>query len=727
MKRIISRMMVVVLILNMVIGSISFAEDQIDIEASLLQEMNLISGSNLGLELDADLTRAQAATFIVKLLGTQKEVSAPKYQALNYVFSDVVDGSWYVPYVKYCYVKGIVTGYPDETFRPNAKVSEKEFLSMALKAVGTMDADWNEIFEKAYERGLVEDNSYVFKVADNTVFVRKNVVEIMYDALDTIIEGTETSVAQRLVDNGAISEAFAKKNQLIFNDEMPTEIVSIEVVSTDSIEIELNEEATFKQSDVMVVDSDGNNVEIDKLVIGEDKITIDMDTLSTDNYTLTLTNVQDLEGNYVKEISKEFNGFYEKIVESNFFHISKVDAISKNLIHVTYTHPINQNATLPLYYELMQNGDMLVDGSFSSLSVEALASDDHVVAIWLKNFDMDDNDLYTLKVSGDVKSRYGTDLNEGHNESFDFIGNRDSNDEFHITNVQVMQDDLIRVRFSDEVDLSSALRKTNYPLTNLDTKSTMSTAVDVINTGSGKWVNREVTVQVFLNINYEYQLEIDGIKNLFGEQVIDDETYEFKGYPDGDDLEIDAAIAYNENLIFIYFSNMIDPSSINGASISIGNKVPDELLYSSDQPFMIRAFMDKDDDINADKTVSVVGLDDIYGIDSGGMSIRVDGIDDEVDDIYIVSAVRVGPEEVLIKFNYEVSKSNNIANNYRLRYVDDGDTEYLDVDSVIYLDHKTAVLKCNDMSNKVEYKVELTAATDITNQFVTPKAIKTVE
>ncbi len=66
---------------------------------------------------DNPVTRAQMAKFIAKALhlNTPEECTAPP-------FSDVPTDAWYCPYVKAVKDAGIVTGYPDGTYRPDETV-----------------------------------------------------------------------------------------------------------------------------------------------------------------------------------------------------------------------------------------------------------------------------------------------------------------------------------------------------------------------------------------------------------------------------------------------------------------------------------------------------------------------------------------------------------------------------------------------------------------------------
>ncbi|WP_276356828.1 S-layer homology domain-containing protein [Cohnella caldifontis] len=51
-------------------------------------------------------------------------------------FTDVKPGAWYETSVGWAFQHGIVAGYPDGTFRPNAPLTEAEFVTMLLKRAG---------------------------------------------------------------------------------------------------------------------------------------------------------------------------------------------------------------------------------------------------------------------------------------------------------------------------------------------------------------------------------------------------------------------------------------------------------------------------------------------------------------------------------------------------------------------------------------------------------------
>ncbi len=55
------------------------------------------------------------------------------YSDLN--FSDIDNSSWYIPYLKEAMVRKIITGYVDNSFKPNAVVTKKDFYTMLYRTI----------------------------------------------------------------------------------------------------------------------------------------------------------------------------------------------------------------------------------------------------------------------------------------------------------------------------------------------------------------------------------------------------------------------------------------------------------------------------------------------------------------------------------------------------------------------------------------------------------------
>ena len=78
---------------------------------------------------ERDMTRAEVTTMFARLLTEQIEADKTDSNP----FSDVPKGYWAANYIGYMQQFGIVTGYTDGSFRPNAPVTRAEFAAIASR------------------------------------------------------------------------------------------------------------------------------------------------------------------------------------------------------------------------------------------------------------------------------------------------------------------------------------------------------------------------------------------------------------------------------------------------------------------------------------------------------------------------------------------------------------------------------------------------------------------
>lgn len=113
---------------------------------------------------NANMTRAEVATIFFRVLTDE---SRAEYWSSTNDFSDVSSDSWYNNAVSTMANAGVINGYEDGTFRPNAPITRAEFAAMAVRfygEVGDYETDsFNDIsgtwarnyINRAYELGLV--------------------------------------------------------------------------------------------------------------------------------------------------------------------------------------------------------------------------------------------------------------------------------------------------------------------------------------------------------------------------------------------------------------------------------------------------------------------------------------------------------------------------------------------------------------------------------------------
>jgi hypothetical protein len=131
-----------------------------------LVSLGIMTGNAYGLiNPEGNITRAEMTVLIGRLIGiTTNEANANQGYTSN--FSDVAAGEWYTGWVNLVAGKGIISGFPDGTFRPNEKVTQAQAVTMIVKALG-----WGVVVDQS---GTWPAN-YITKAAELRLF--KNAVE----------------------------------------------------------------------------------------------------------------------------------------------------------------------------------------------------------------------------------------------------------------------------------------------------------------------------------------------------------------------------------------------------------------------------------------------------------------------------------------------------------------------------------------------------------------------
>ncbi len=79
---------------------------------------------------DGNITRAEVATIIYRLMTPETRA---KFQTRTCTLSDVQSGMWFNDAVCTLVKAGVISGYPDGTFKPNANVTRAEFSAMIAR------------------------------------------------------------------------------------------------------------------------------------------------------------------------------------------------------------------------------------------------------------------------------------------------------------------------------------------------------------------------------------------------------------------------------------------------------------------------------------------------------------------------------------------------------------------------------------------------------------------
>ena len=141
MKKLYSLILVLAMVLSLC-PSVSLAQNSYDEQSAitLVKTLGIMVGDESGnMHLDKMVSRAEFSKIAVVMSKYRKTV-APHVNIS--VFSDCTFKHWAAPYVKVAVTNGIITGYPDGTFRPENTVTLEEAVTVMLKLMGYTNEDF---------------------------------------------------------------------------------------------------------------------------------------------------------------------------------------------------------------------------------------------------------------------------------------------------------------------------------------------------------------------------------------------------------------------------------------------------------------------------------------------------------------------------------------------------------------------------------------------------------
>ena len=149
---------------------------------TMLSDLGIIQGKDDGKYHPEDtITRAEACAMIARLMTGDPNVS--QYVGAQ-SFTDVAKGSWKDSAIGYCYINGIVIGVGDNKFEPDRAITDAEFITMVVRAMGYETADMKQNYPYSYMSnaqaiGLLDGTNMVA----STDALRGEDAQVIYNAL----------------------------------------------------------------------------------------------------------------------------------------------------------------------------------------------------------------------------------------------------------------------------------------------------------------------------------------------------------------------------------------------------------------------------------------------------------------------------------------------------------------------------------------------------------------
>ena len=149
---------------------------------TMLSDLGIIQGKDDGKYHPEDtITRAEACALIARMMTGDPNVS--QYVGAQN-FSDVVSGSWKDSAIGYCYINNIVIGVGNNKFEPDRAITDAEFITMVVRAMGYETPDMAQGYPYTYMSnaqaiGLMDGVDMVA----NTDALRGEDAQVIYNAL----------------------------------------------------------------------------------------------------------------------------------------------------------------------------------------------------------------------------------------------------------------------------------------------------------------------------------------------------------------------------------------------------------------------------------------------------------------------------------------------------------------------------------------------------------------
>jgi len=711
-------------------------------KAEALNTLLILEGDGSGdYMLDEPVLRSQAAAFITRLLGEKSYVLENSTTLSVTQFIDVSSNQWYAPYVGYCVGQGIIAGDGKGNYMPDSNISEKAFLKLIITSLGYeygVDFTWSNVFQKAYEIGLVNDSSYLTQTQDNLNYLRADVVSAIYNALTKANKKTEITLLQNLINVNIITREQAVLTGLVGEDDTPAAINQVQALNQKSVFILFDKKVEdIALEDVIVYETGDRSKKLDISIQAKqpDALVINTsDQIAYLNYTVEIKNVSVVGGVLSSDLSASFDGYRAAELKSDFFKISKIVPAGKNAVNVYFTHPVNVNSEIASYYEILAGSTVVAQGSMKGLAAKYAVTPDNLVVVTLLGTSFVEGQQYILKVSGELSSIYGVKLNEGQGDSLRFTVNNTTdvntvNTNFSMTKASLLDYKTMQLEFNMEIHPTRAQQIYSYYIT--DPNGNPVAVTKAVAGGSGAQSGKVV----YLTINggfvktYNYKIMINEVEDVSRQYSIIEKEYMFSGvYPETTILNIQSVSAVDKNTVAVNFDRPVDQTAattkeyyiITGINQQGFSTTPAKVMFdpgaNSNRVYL---YLPVNKEVLSNYTYKLTVLSlmkDSLGNAAGvNREATFTGNSTAGAKPFISDAVIISKDTIKITTSREISLSmpNILASNYTLECAEDDGTIITKVPLIVgYIDGTTLVLKFDSLNFEKEYTLKFNSLTD---------------
>ncbi len=700
-------------------------------KAEALGRINILKGSNGDYRLNDQISRSEAAAFIVRLLGKEDYVlaNADLFRKTN--FTDVPETSWFAPYVGYLTSLGYIAGVTTNSFQPNAFITEKAFIKItlcALNYIPEVDFKWDGIYRKAVEVGLVTDVYYIVRTEDNTNYTRGQAVEVLYNALTLPLKGTDIKLFQQLIQDGLLSNDDALIAGFVY-DTIRTDILEVLSVEMDRVTVKFNE-AVKKIGDVYIYRSSSPDDKQLCTVLSQGSNELVVKTIpqiALRDYTIEVLSITDAEGNTIDSVKKSFYGFLTEKVTSTFFRISAIEPENSKAINVIFTHPVNKNTEISLYYKIYEDNRLFADGTKGELTVKQLGKGQNSVLLTLVNKSFNPQCTYSLEIDGELLSAYGAPINNGSSDMMKFIPGEGAAEAFQLTGITTLDSETIEVSFNKEINPFIAEQIYNFYVT--DEKGKPVQIEKTVVSEAPRQAGKVIVIKLYGSMEKDkaYQLTINNLNDITRQEYISEQVYSFTSSFGINEGLILGAIRYpDKQTVELIFNRPLDKKTASDASLyGIRNKTdgtvyrPVKVYIDSQNPEKVKLYFKRTDALVDGKPYELQ-LNELLKDYTGkalGKLYRLDFYAEAYQSPSPLTCIDISPissDAIKITLNKEFLLDEDAIRpeNYILEYYYQAMKIEKNPTSILYVDDKTLILKFDAIGYGIDYVLRMTSLKD---------------
>lgn len=279
------KLIIITLVLTMLFSMIAYGAEFSDLKddayseaVSYLHERGFISGYPDGtIKLERPITRAEVSIASLRILGHGDVDSVEEA-----TFSDTRN-HWAKDYIEKSKQLGLLTGYPDGTFKPDSKITYDEAITIIVRmcedesTISELKLWPTDYINYAKENGYLKNLNYEEKYGEAN---RGDTFLIIYNAL-TKEQNYSNLDFNNYIERLSISTTYFKDGEKgRYSSDLPKNNIDNIVVK-----INLNHEA-FNKDEIMPINIELTNVKTDEKILVDELIDIKSETESTSEEVL---------------------------------------------------------------------------------------------------------------------------------------------------------------------------------------------------------------------------------------------------------------------------------------------------------------------------------------------------------------------------------------------------------------------------------------------------------